>query len=109
MADIKLIHPETNVIRTVASTHGNKLRILKRVGFVPLEGYKFPKAVAILEDPSLAEVLEEQRDPDDLDTGLEVAAEMAIHDAPKKAVKKKKKKKKKSASKKTLKKSSLSK
>lgn len=37
---IKYIHPKTGTVRDVEENHANKIRILKRGGFIPLSDYK---------------------------------------------------------------------
>lgn len=76
---IKLIHPKTGTVRDVAETNQNKINLLKRAGFVPLEGYKAPKPPKVVAEPSLAEAVEDNKvDLEDAESeGSE--PEIAIH------------------------------
>ena len=75
---IKLIHPKTNVIREVAKNNSNKIAILKRAGFVPLEGYKAPKPPKVVAEPSLADAVKGEAVPLP-DESEEQKPEVAIH------------------------------
>ena len=55
---IKLIHPPTGTVREVSETNQNKIRLLKRAGYVPLEGYKAPRPPKVVIEKSMAEIVE---------------------------------------------------
>ena len=98
---VELIHPKTLIVREVRATHGNKLRILERAGFILKSEYVPPKPKKEAKaEPTLAEKAKAlgEKSPDVETKGKAVEA---IHEKPQfdgkdlveKAAKKKKKKK----------------
>lgn len=75
---ISLTHPKTGVVREVEATHANKIRILKRAGFIPSEDYVPPKSPEEVVDPSVSDVVAglEQKSEDEESVG---APEPAVH------------------------------
>ncbi len=79
MVVVKMIHPETGVVRSVPKTNGNKIRILERAGFILKKNYKPPKKKVEKPKPTVAEIAEKQgEDPETSKTKL--AAKMAVHE-----------------------------
>ena len=58
---IKLIHPKTGTVREIAESNQNKLRILKRAGFIDFKNYRAPQKPAIVADPSVSDVVEDHK------------------------------------------------
>jgi len=75
---IKMIHPKTGIVRDVAEANPNKINLLKRAGFVDLEGYKPPKRKEVVPDPTVAEIVKKNKE-EALDPGDAPQAESAIH------------------------------
>ncbi len=76
---IKYIHPKTGVVRDVEGKNVNKIRLLERADFVPLEGYKPPKKPKVVAEKTIADAVEDNKiDPEDAESdGSE--PELAIH------------------------------
>ena len=74
---VKLIHPKTKAVKELKESDALMFRLLKRAGYVLAKGYKAP--VAKVPEPSLAEIVEAQSEKMEV-AGVEVAAEVAIHD-----------------------------
>lgn len=75
---IKLIHPKTNIVREVEESNQNKIRILKRAGFVLAKSYVAPPPPRIIAPPTVAEVVEEHQLPEG-EGVVELEPELAIH------------------------------
>ena len=80
MAEIKLIHPKTERVRVIDEHDKVRLKILTRAGFVDAATHRPLPNKVLVPEPTLAEVLESQRDLSTEFPGVDVVAERAVHE-----------------------------
>ena len=75
---LKLIHPKTGTVREVNELHQNKIRILKRGGFIDFDKYKPTKKQKAKPEPTLADLVEKNKNEEG-EVVKDNEPEVAIH------------------------------
>jgi len=75
---LKLIHPKTGTVREVNEQHQNKIRILKRGGFIDFANYKPTKKRAVKPESTLADLVEKNKNEEG-EVVKDNEPEVAIH------------------------------
>ena len=75
---LKLIHPKTGTVREVNPEHQNKIRILKRGGFIDFADYKPTKKRIVKPEPTLADLVEKNKNEEG-EVVKDNEPEVAIH------------------------------
>ena len=75
---LKLIHPKTGTVREVNELHQNKIRILKRGGFIDFDKYKPTKKQKAKPEPTLADMVEKNKNEEG-EVVKDNEPEVAIH------------------------------